>query len=131
MNVSYLIDFCLLGIPNISNITIFVINAPIWSSRGFKFESEDLNGNSHTKTLICFQFQVLEEFKHLTGWSVIDKLNESLSQYCKLILKTKTTTDKGNLKKMKADISGARTEKEKECKLIFAKLVVPLSLKYW
>ena len=89
------------------------------------------NGNSHTKTLLCFQFHVLEEFKHLTGWSVIDKQNESLNQYCKLILKTKTTTNKGNLKKMKADISGARTEKEKECKLIFTKLVVTLPLKDW
>ena len=60
--------------------------------------SMNQNGNSHIKTLICFQFQVLEEFKHLTGWSVIDRLNESLKQYCKLILKMKTTTDKGNLK---------------------------------
>ena len=89
------------------------------------------NENSYIKTLICFQFQVLEEFKHLTRWSVIDMLSESLKQYCNLILKTKTTTDKGNLKKMTADISGARTEKEKECKSIFTKLVVPLLLKYW
>ena len=89
------------------------------------------NGNSHIKTLICFQFQVLEEFKHLTGWSVIDRLNESLKQYCKLILKMKTTTDKRNLKKMKTDIIGTKTEKEKDCKLIFIKLVVPLPLKQW
>ena len=30
-----LIDFCLLSMPNTSNITIFVINATIWSGRGF------------------------------------------------------------------------------------------------
>ena len=30
-----------------------------------------------------------------------------------------TFTDRGNMKKMKAEISGARTEKEKECKLSF------------
>ena len=89
------------------------------------------NGNSHIKTLIYFQFQVLEEFKHLTGWSAFDRLKESLKQYCKLILKTKTTTGKGNLKKMKADTSGARTEKEKECKFVFIKLVIPLPVKYW
>ena len=74
---------------------------------------------------------MLEEFKHLTGLSVIDRLNKSLKQYCKLILKTKTTTDKINLKKIKADIIRARIEKEKEYKLIFEKLVVSLPLNYW
>ena len=68
---------------------------------------------------------MLEEFKHLTGVSVIDRLNKSL------ILKTKTTTDKINLKKIKADIIRARIEKEKEYKLIFEKLVVSLPLNYW
>ena len=50
----------------------------------------------------------------------MDRLHESLTKYAESILKTKTASDKGKLDGLKVEISGARTDSEKKCKLSFA-----------
>ena len=49
----------------------------------------------------------------------MDRLHESLAKYGKSILKTKMASDKGKLDGLKVEISGARTDSEKKCKLNF------------
>ena len=57
---------------------------------------------------------------HLAGFSIMDRLHESLAKYAGSILKTKTPSDKGKCDGLKVEISGARTDSEKKCKLNFA-----------
>ena len=50
----------------------------------------------------------------------MERLHESLAKYAESILKTKTASDKRKLDGLKVEISGARTDSEKKCKLHFA-----------
>ena len=43
----------------------------------------------------------------------MDRLHEFLTKYAESILKTKTASDKGKLDGLKVEISGARTDSEK------------------
>ena len=59
----------------------------------------------------------LQALQALVSW---DRLHESLTKYAESILKNKTASDKEKREGLKVEISGARTDNEKKCKLNFA-----------
>ena len=59
----------------------------------------------------------LHALQALVSWG---RLHESLTKYAESILKNKTASDKEKREGLKVEISGARTDNEKKCKLNFA-----------
>ena len=62
---------------------------------------------------------MLKEFHRLTGFDIFDRLHESFGKYSDLILKRQTSTGKGRLDALRAEISATMTEKEKTCEFTF------------
>ena len=69
---------------------------------------------------------MFSEFERLTGWSIYDKVKESLIDG--KLIRLPTTADKSSLDRFRTMISGARTEELKLCKFTYK---VFMMLRLW
>ena len=62
--------------------------------------------------------EILQEFKRLTGWDVLDKLQSKLEVHRKTILEFKTNAGKEQLAPIKTKIMANASEQERKCRCV-------------
>ena len=60
--------------------------------------------------------QILHEFKFLSGWGIVDKLQSKLEVYGKTILEFKTNSGKEKLAPIKTKIMATTSDQERKCR---------------